>query len=635
MMKRLKRPANRYRPNIAARTRILSIVLGLCFVALFIRAIDLHWWKADALNERAQQQHYHQYKIEAPRGLILDRHGRVLSQSIETPSIGMVVEKFPEERLDELANALHIPTTQLQQRIKSHRGFIWLQRQTTPAIAAAVKELGIAGVRLETEWHRFYPLGPETGHALGFVGIDGHGLEGIEHSFDRLLTGDYGVRMLRQDAHGRSLPGSMWLRKPQKGEPLTLTIDSTIQSMAYAALADGIQKHHARSGSVVVMRPKTGEVLAMASWPGFNPNNFGKFSSTDWRNRTMTDVFEPGSVMKPFTIAAALESGKWQANSRIFCENGKFKVGSYIIHDSHSMGWETLKSVVMHSSNIGAAKVALTLGPTRLREELIRFGFGERTGIAIEGEAQGILAASRHWGKVETANIAFGQGIAVTTMQLATAFSTLANHGEQMEPVIVARRPSLPATRVIAADTSAIIEDMLIAATSREGTGHRAVPQGYLVAGKTGTAQRADDKGEYSAHHYTSVFAGFVPAKQAEITIVVVVDEPRGVYYGGLVAAPIFRHIAASALPYLGIAPNNGGVDTVKGGVLQAVFTHNVDVSNRGLNFIGLSLREAHRLAARKNLDLRIHGRGWVVRQVPLYPDQLSGERFIEVWLDE
>ncbi len=635
MMKRFQQPANRYRPNIVARTRVLSIVLGLCFVAVFIRVVDLHWWQADALNKRAQQQHNHQYKIEAARGSILDRHGRILSQSIATPSIGVVVEELPTVRINELAHALNMPSQQLQRRINNHRGFIWLKRQTTPAIAAAVKALAIAGVRLETEWHRFYPLGPETGHALGFVGIDGHGLEGVEHSFDRLLTGDYGVRMLRQDAHGRSLPGAMWVRKPKKGNPLRLTLDSTIQSMAYAALADGIQKHKARSGSVVVMRPKTGEVLAMASWPGFNPNSFRDFNATQWRNRSTTDVFEPGSVMKPFTVAAALESGQWQANSRIFCENGKFRVGNYVIHDAHKMGWETLKTVVMHSSNIGAAKVALTLGPARLRKELIRFGFGQRTGINLEGEATGILAASDRWGKVETANIAFGQGIAVTTMQLATAFSTLANHGERMEPVIIAGKPFAAATRVIATDTSAIIEDMLVAATSREGTGHRAVPRGYLVAGKTGTAQRADNKGRYSAHHYTSVFAGFVPAKSPEMTIVVVVDEPRGVYYGGLVAAPIFRHIAASALPYLGIAPKQNTEEEINQGVLQASFTHRVDVNTRGLNFIGLSLREAYRLAAKQNLDLRIHGRGWVVRQIPLYPDQLSEKRFVEVWLNE
>ncbi|MDQ6979645.1 MAG: penicillin-binding protein 2, partial [Mariprofundaceae bacterium] len=555
MMKRFARPANRYRPNFTARTRLLSLFLGLCFAAIFLRIIDLHWWQSDALNQRAQQQHFHQYTIEAARGAILDRHGRILSQSIETPSIGAVVEKVPQEQIGALAEALHIVPADLQKRLQQHKGFIWLQRQTTPAIAAAVAALDVPGVREETEWHRFYPQGPGTGHVLGFVGIDGHGLEGVEHSFDRSLTGVNGVRMLRRDAQGRSLPGSRWVKKPKKGEPVQLTLDSSIQSMAYAALADGVQKHQARSGSVVVMRPDTGEVLAMASWPGFNPNDFRRFEPDQWRNRPLTDVFEPGSVMKPFTVAAALESGEWQANSRVFCENGRYKIGGRFIHDTHKMGWETLKGVLMHSSNIGAAKVALTLGPQRLREELIRFGFGERTGLNIEGESAGILAASRRWGKVETANIAFGQGIAVTTMQLATAFSTLANHGERMNPSIIAGKEKESAVRVISSETSAIIEDMMLAATSREGTGHRAVPKGYQVAGKTGTAQRADERGQYSAHHYTSVFAGFVPAHNPALTIVVVIDEPRGVYYGGLVAAPVFRHIAEAALPYLGISP--------------------------------------------------------------------------------
>jgi len=634
MMKHFARPANRYRPNFLARTRLLSLFLGFCFAVVFLRILDLHWWQSEALNQRAQQQHFHQYNIKAPRGAILDRHGRVLSQSIETPSIGAVVEKVPPERIGELAEALQIPPTQLQKRLQRRKGFIWLKRQTTPAIASAVAALDIEGVRQETEWHRFYPLGPETGHVLGFVGIDGHGLEGVEHSFDRPLTGVDGVRMLRRDAQGRSLPGSTWVRKPQMGEPVQLTLDSNIQSMAYAALADGVQKHQARSGSVVVMRPDTGEVLAMASWPGFNPNNFHHFEPEQWRNRPLTDVFEPGSVMKPFTVAAALESGEWQANSRVFCENGRFKVGSHYIHDAHSMGWETLKGVLMHSSNIGAAKVALTLGPQRLREELIRFGFGERTGLSVEGESAGILAASRRWGMVETANIAFGQGVAVTTMQLATAFSTLANHGERVNPSIIAGKEKESAVRVISSETSAIIEDMMLAATSPEGTGHRAVPNGYEVAGKTGTAQRADDKGQYSEHHYTSVFAGYVPARNPVLTIVVVIDEPRGGYYGGVVAAPVFRHIAEAALPYLGVAPDHMTEDHMQPGMME-VATHSVDVENRGLNFVGLSLRESYRLATQKNLDLRVHGRGWVTRQVPLYPDQLSGQRFVEVWLDE
>jgi cell division protein FtsI (penicillin-binding protein 3) len=373
----------------------------------------------------------------------------------------------------------------------------------------------------------------------------------------------------------------------------------------------------------------------MASWPGFNPNSFRHFTAKQWRNRPLTDVFEPGSVMKPFTVAAALESGEWQANSRVFCENGRYKVGGRIIHDTHNMGWQTLKGVLMHSSNIGAAKVALTLGAQRLREELIRFGFGERTGLNIEGESPGILAASRRWGKVETANIAFGQGIAVTTMQLATAFSTLANHGERMNPSIIASKEKESAVRVISSETSAIIEDMMLAATSREGTGHRAVPKGYQVAGKTGTAQRADERGQYSNHHYTSVFAGFVPARNPALTIVVVIDEPRGAYYGGLVAAPVFRHIAEAALPYLGISPEQTPEDHMQPGLMQAAMTHSAHVESRGLNFIGLSLREAYRLAAQKNFDLRVHGRGWVRRQVPLYPDQLSGQRFVEVWLDE
>lgn len=639
MIQHFKRSVNRYRPNIEQRTMVLSLVVASCFAVVFIRAIDLHWLQSDRLSARAKQQQFHQFNVGAARGPILDRHGRILSKSIETPSIGLVVEKVPVERLTELADALEMDAQALRRRLNRHKkGFIWVKRQTTPSIAMAVEELKLPGVRVETEWRRFYPLGPETGHLLGFVGIDGHGLEGLEHSHDRHLTGEHGVRASRRDAHGNSLPGSAWLRKPQTGRTLQLTLDSSIQSMAYAALADGVQKHHARSGSVVVMNPANGEILAMASLPGFNPNNFSQFSPNEWRNRAITDVFEPGSTMKPFTVAAALESGDWTSDSPVFCENGKFKVADHTIHDSHGLGWETLKGVLMHSSNIGAAKVALTLGAKRLHEELTRFGFSQRTGIDIEGEAAGLLAKPRHWGSIETANIAFGQGIAVTTLQLAVAFSTLANHGVRIAPVILFNQDKPQSKRIISTETSAVIEDMLVAAVSRDGTGNKSVPKGYSAAGKTGTAQRADEKGEYSAHHYTSVFAGYVPVEKPELVIVVVVDEPVGAYYGGLVAAPIFRQIAASALPYLGVSPRLGVEHEELGGdgaLLQAALTHSPDMDARGLNFLGLSLRESYRLAARLGLELRTHGMGWVVRQIPLYPDQLSAQNFVEVWLDE
>ncbi len=629
------RPANRYRPDIERRTQLLSVAVALGFVALLVRAIDLHWWKADELAEKARTQQDHQYRIEAARGAILDRQGRILARSMEAPSVGAIARKIPAERIAELAQVLALDEAMLRQRIQTHKGFIWLKRQTTPAVEAQLAALDIPGIRIEKEWRRYYPLGPETGHVLGFVGVDNHGLEGVEHSFDRVLTGESGLRVIRRDAQGRALPGASWLRQPRPGEPLQLTLDAGVQSIAYAALADGIEKHQAQSGSVVVMQPKTGDVLAMVSWPGFNPNNFHQFSPEQWRNRALTDVFEPGSVMKPFTVASALESGKWQANSRIFCENGNFKVGRFVIHDAHPMGWETLKTVLAHSSNIGAAKVALSLGADRLYDELVKFGFGQRTGLEIEGEATGILADSHRWGRVETANIAFGQGVAVTTMQLAAAFSALANHGVYVAPHLLHAQAKPERHRVLSTETSAILEDMLRTASSREGTGRRAVPHGYSVAGKTGTAQRADAHGKYSEHHYTSVFAGYVPVADPQLVIVVVIDEPQGVYYGGLVAAPVFRHIAEAALPYLGVLPDDTPVFPMQPAVVQAAITNSPDLASRGMNFIGLSLREAYRLAASKGLELHTHGRGWVTRQDPMYPDQLSGQRMVEVWLNE
>ncbi len=614
--------------------RRLEAVAGLMavgFVMLSIRAIDLHWLQADELKSAADKQRYRQYETVAPRGPILDANGRTLAESIEVPSIAAIAREVPEDRIAELAKALEINPKSLEAKLNRNQGFVWLARQVTPAQAEKVMALNIEGVRQESEWRRYHPLGPEIGHLLGFVGIDGNGLEGVELSFDDRLAGKPGVRQVRRDARGHSLPGGIWLKEPEIGKTLQLSLDSSIQSIAYAALADGVRQQHAKGGSVIVMRPRDGAIVAMANWPGFNPNSFSDYKPGQWRNRVITDVFEPGSTLKPFTVAAALETGKWKPESKVFCENGNYQVADYTIHDDHEEGWLNMTGLIARSSNIGAAKVALDIGAEQLYNTLTDVGFERRSGIGLSGESPGIIPPIGRWGPVETANIAFGQGIAVTPLQLATAFCVLANEGEYVAPKLMLNAERQEAKRVMAARDARAVVAMLEAATGPEGTGGKAVPAGYRIAGKTGTAQKPSRDGSYADDRFTAVFAGMAPADNPELVVVVVIDEPQKSIYGGQVAAPVFRNIVATALPYLGISPTQATApewDVMKTAVIDEAIA-----SRQSL--MRLSLREARRIASLRGFMLRTHGSGWVIRQKPLSLASVEAGDEVEVWLGE
>jgi cell division protein FtsI (penicillin-binding protein 3) len=618
---------------IRRRIEALAGLLALGLILLAVRAVDLQWIQAEKLTDLAEKQRYRQYTALAPRGSITDSKGRMLAESVEIPSLAAMADEVPAERVKALAKALGVSKKKLQKKLKKRAGFVWLARQVTPAKADAVMALNIPGIRKEMEWRRYHPLGPETGHLLGFVGVDGQGLEGVEHTWNKRLTGEAGIRQVRRDARGHSLPDGIWLRDPVPGQAIRLTLDSTIQSIAYAALADGVKKQQAKGGSVVVMRPKDGAILAMASWPGYNPNNFRRYKPGEWRNRAITDVFEPGSTLKPFTVAAALSSGRWQADSKVFCENGAMRVANYVIHDDHKEGWLDVTGILVKSSNIGVAKLALDIGAEPLHDVLSKVGLGQRSRTGLSGESPGIILPSGRWGPVETANIAFGQGIAVTPLQLATAFSVLANGGlfvsprlfmDQSEPVA-----SAP-VRAIPEHISRQVMSMLEYATSTDGTGSKAVPTGYRIAGKTGTAQKPNPKGGYSRDKYNAVFAGIAPVDDPQLVIVVVVDEPKKSYYGGQVAAPIFRHIAESALPYLGVSTHIEN-DTAWRTMPVA---HQAPVLQAD-NLYGMSMREVRSFSARRGLRLHVHGSGWVTRQSPVNSTALEQGDELEVWLND
>lgn len=612
------------------RLEVVAGIVALGMAMLVVRAVDLQWLQADHLQEIATKQRFHQFEITAPRGAITDRNGRTLAESIEVPSIAAIAPEVPQEKVPALARALDIPVGKLTARLKGRNGFVWLSRQVSPTMAEKVNAMDIPGIRIEHEWRRFQPMGPETGHVLGFVGIDGKGLEGLERSFNKRLGGEPGIRQVRRDARGHSLPGGVWLQEAKPGQNLQLTIDGNLQSIAYAALSEAVQSQHALGGSVVIMNPRDGSVLAMTNWPGYNPNNFREFRPGQWRNRAITDVFEPGSTMKPFTLAAAMQSGRWQYNSKIFCENGQFQVADQVIHDDHSEGTLDMTGLLARSSNIGAAKLALDIGHERLYQTLTQVGFDSKTGIGLGGESPGVMPPIDRWGPVETANIAFGQGIAVTPLQLATAFCVLANGGVYQQPRILNNAPENEGTRVFNRDIATHLRHMLEAATGSDGTGRLAVPDGYRIAGKTGTAQKPNKRGGYSKDRYMAVFAGFAPADNPELVIVVVIDEPKGSIYGGQVAAPVFRNIMASALPYLGIAPEVQAEPN-----MQILQVSNHDTPTLAGSLIGMSLREVRRAAFQIGARLHVHGTGWVSRQKPTATTGLQAGDTLEVWLNE
>jgi len=620
--------------QLFARRRIeaLAGLLALGLLMLAVRAVDLQWLQADTLRAKAEKQRYREYAMMAPRGPILDRKGRTLAESVEVPSIAAMADEVPSDRIRDLAAALGLPVKKVRRKLRRRKGFVWLARQLPPAVADKVMALHIPGVRQEQEWRRYQPLGPQTGHLLGFVGLDGRGLEGIERTWNKALSGEPGLRQVRRDARGHSLPDSRWIRKPVPGKALRLTLDASIQSIAYAALAEGVRRQHAKGGSVVILHPQDGSILAMANWPGYNPNNYRHFHPGQWRNRAITDVFEPGSTMKPFTIAAALNSGRWQPDSRLFCENGSMRVADYTIHDDHKAGWLDITGILVHSSNIGAAKLALDIGAGSLYKTLQEVGFGSKSGTGLSGESPGIVLPPERWGPVETANIAFGQGIAVTPLQLATAFSVLANDGKYVAPVLFAdqlgaKKPQ----QVIRADIARQVVRMLEFATGADGTGKKAVPVGYRVGGKTGTAQKPNGRGGYSRGKYDAVFAGLAPIDDPQLVIVVMVDEPKKSIYGGQVAAPVFRHIAESVLPYLGVSARIE--DETAWRTMQIAETSPVETAAGSVT--GMSMREVRRFAAGRGLRLHVHGSGWVQKTQPAATDGLEQGDLLEVWLGE
>jgi len=541
-----------------------NLIVFLFFLGLLIllaaRAVYLQVFNSSFLQEQGNARHMRLVKDNAHRGMILDHNGAPLAVSTPVDSVWAHPETLAEERRKwpHLATLLGMSTRELAQLISKHNGreFLYLKRHVTPSIAERITALQIPGVSLMREYRRYYPLGAVAGHVIGFTNVDDQGQEGIELSYDSWLRAVPGAKRLLRDLQGNAVEMAESVVLPKPGKDLMLSIDRRIQYLAYRELKSAVIGHQALAGSVVVLDVRTGEVLAMVNEPDFNPNNRSELRSGAFRNRAVTDLFEPGSTLKPFTIASALESGKFSSSTVIDTSPGILRVGDRTIRDVHNYGALTVAGVIEKSSNVGASKIALALDKKSIWNTLRHAGFGRTTGIQLPGEVPGLLNPPSSWVPVDQASISFGYGISVTPLQLARAYLAIANDGVAL-PLTLRRIESPPeGDRVLSAATARRLQSMLELAVSHAGTGKAAQVADYRVAGKTGTVRKLTATG-YSEDRYVAWFVGFAPASAPRLVMVVTVDEPtHGGYYGGVIAAPVFGRVMTGALRLLDIPPD-------------------------------------------------------------------------------
>jgi len=541
------------------RARIVAAVLALASVVLLGRSVQLQVLDRQFLAEQGDMRHARVARMPAHRGAVLDRFGEPLAVSSPVDTVWVNPQEFAEagDGIAKLARALKRNRQWLAQRVTSNldRQFLYVARHMDPAEAAKIKALGIPGVYLLREYRRYYPNGEVTGHLLGFTNLDEAGQEGIELAYDQSLAGVDGQKRVIQDGHGRVVQNVESIEAPRPGEDLHASIDLRIQYLAYRELKAAIRRHRARAGSVIVIDVTTGEVLAMVNQPSFNPNDRSQYEVARYRNRAVTDIFEPGSSIKPFVVAAALASGRYRPDSLV--DTAAIKVGIKTIQDKHDYGVVDLGQVLARSSNAGMAKIALSLEPAQLHDTLAALGFGEVTASGFPGESAGLLSSVAHWRPIGIATMAYGYGLSVTPLQLAQAYATIGAGGLHRPVSFRRAEGAVAGERVLPERIARDLVGLLEEAVKPAGTGVKAAVPGYRVAGKTGTAWKAT-AGGYSTDKYLSVFAGVVPASRPRLAVVVMVDEPGGaLYYGGDVAAPVFAEVVAGALRLMSVAPDD------------------------------------------------------------------------------
>ena len=546
------------------RASVLFVLLVAGLIGLLGRGVYLQGIHNDFLQGQGNARYSRVIEVSAHRGMIRDRNGEPLAVSTPVQSVwaSPLDVEATSQQVRQLAAVLKLKEFDVRrQMFDNAHDFVYLKRQIPPELAEQVKQLNVPGVSLQPEYRRYYPSGEVAAQLLGFTGQDDNGQEGLELSMQAELGGMAGSQRVIKDRRGHIVEDVASLRAPKPGSDVMLSVDSKIQYLAYRELQAAVEMHHAKAGAVVVLDARSGEVLALANYPSFNPNNRSKVTAHQMRNRAVADLFEPGSTLKPFTVAAALENGKVHPDTLINTEHGVYSVGGRLIHDSHPEAFLTVAGVIQKSSNIGAAKMALMLEPKVMWQALSDNGFGAHTGSEFPGEAVGKLRDAKTWRPIEQATMAYGHGISVNLLQLARAYTVFTDNGE-LKPISLLKLAAAPVgVRVMSEKSALALRNMMEAVVLPGGTAPLAQVAGYRVGGKTGTAHKLS--GAHYINKYVASFVGFAPASAPRVIVAVMIDEPSGAeYYGGQVAAPVFSQIVGATLHQLNV-PNDAPMDNV------------------------------------------------------------------------
>ena len=540
------------------RSRMMLFLLFFVFMLLLIRAFWIQGPGNAFYEAKGVRGTQRELELPASRGKILDRNGQVIATSLEAKSVIAYNDTVPDdlsaEKVKSLANLLQISESELRKKLKEERKQIFLKRQVDPEVAQKIKQLEIPGIGLNNEYRRFYPEGEAMAHVVGFTNVEDRGQEGMELSREKELAGHPGQRRVVVDRLGRVVEEMAILQLPQNGKDLNLSIDSKIQFLAYNAVKNAVEQHHAKAGGAVVLDTQTGEILALANYPSYNPNDRKYLTGEQLRNRVLTDSFEPGSTMKPFTVSLALEKGQVQPSTQMFI-GAKYLIGPKPITDTHPYGVLTVAQIIQKSSNIGTAKLAMNTSPQEMWDLYTAAGFGQAPKIGFPGAVSGTLHPYKKWVPSDQARIAFGYGVSTSLFQLARAYTIFARDGE-LVPLTIERSPEFkPGTSVISAKTAIEMRGMLETVTEPGGTAIKAQAEGFRVGGKTGTAHKLVGKGY--GNKYRAYFAGLAPISAPRIVVAVMIDEPTGgSHYGGDVAAPVFSTIVSETLHTLNVLPD-------------------------------------------------------------------------------
>ena len=629
------------------KLRLVSVLIFflVLFIALFSRAFQLQVLSGEKLKNLAQRQHMATLQLQPERGMIYDRNGEKLAVSVLADSVCADPTRIadPVRASQQIAGILNLDKQVVMKKILEPKSFCWLARRISPDQAANVDNAEIEGIFLVKEPKRFYPNGQLAAHLLGFVGADANGLEGLENKYDDILKGKPEKLAWARDAKGKKIFLRVGNNEAKKDESvnLVLTIDSRIQYLVETHLKEAVVSKGAKGGIAIVMDPKTGEILAMANEVGFNPNNINGLTPEKWRNRAITDYFDPGSTFKPFLVAGALEEKTIRESEKFYCEDGNYAVANRVIHEANRKrhGQLSVRDILKYSSNIGAVKIAQKLGKEKFYQYIDSFGFGMKTGIDLPGESPGLVRPVKKWTKVDTATIAFGQGVSVTAIQMITAMSAIANGGVLMKPYIlrsVTDKNNIPikmynptvVRKVVSVETAKRMTNMLTEVVgSADGTGKNANIVNVAVAGKTGTSQKFDfSRGVYSSEKVRTSFMGFFPADNPQVAILVILDEPQRDKWGGVAAAPVFKSIGEQILNCFKTniretpifeqgKPNKVQLISAQ----ETIVAHSVDNNDESAvpDFRGLTIRDAMKKAKAKSIELKVSGNGWAVRQYP------------------